>query len=441
MKRIWNTFCEDISKNKNVKEKIFEKDIVKGFLQALGWSRYADNLVEQYGLYSRKWIPDFICYLNNDKNAEEVILELKKPGHKQSKSDIAQIEAYMKLTDCRFGLYFGEKLEVFYLQEKDNKRSAVSVTNIDWTIDNVAGINLIELLDFKHYDRKKLERFCMEHLYLNSFLNLWKTQRGQMHLYEGIMEHFTIPPTMASSLQSRLKFSIVECSDEKEEQNTLQQDIDTLDSDVITHQDNQPRFSTLATLPNYLNYLRSDLTKEVMNYIGMNTDISLITNLENLELLKEEIKKIEKKRGIHHTHSCALSRYIEYIKAGLTFKDMEFDANLVRKNKSRKKSEVKSKKTRNPIFGVTKRSSFEFSMVSLSKGDKIRFEPTQTDVIVHDNKKIIYNGKVHTLTGFCKEYLPQNMRNNSGAYQGPKFFSYQGKTLWELRLEKEKSQT
>lgn len=58
MKRIWNTFCEDIGKNKGVKEMTFEKEIVKGFLQALGWSRYDGNLEEQYGLYSRKWIPD-----------------------------------------------------------------------------------------------------------------------------------------------------------------------------------------------------------------------------------------------------------------------------------------------------------------------------------------------------------------------------------------------
>jgi len=33
MKRIWNTFCEDINKNKGVKEMTFEKEIVKGFLQ------------------------------------------------------------------------------------------------------------------------------------------------------------------------------------------------------------------------------------------------------------------------------------------------------------------------------------------------------------------------------------------------------------------------
>lgn len=210
MKRIWNTFCEDISKNKGVKEMTFEKEIVKGFLQALGWSRYDGNLEEQYGLYSRKWIPDFVFYLNNDKNAKEIILELKKPDHKQRKVDIEQIEAYMKLTDCRFGLYFGEKLEVFYLKEKDGKRSAASVTTIDWTIDNEAGANLIELLDFKNYDRKKLEQFCLDNIYLNTFLRHCKHQGGRQQLYDCIMEHFVLPESIAGNLQSRLKFTIVD---------------------------------------------------------------------------------------------------------------------------------------------------------------------------------------------------------------------------------------
>ena len=216
MERIWNTFCEDISRNKGVKEMTFEKEIVKSFLQALGWSRYDDNLEEQYGLYSRKWIPDFVFYLNNDKSAKEIILELKKPDHKQRKVDIEQIEAYMKLTDCRFGLYFGEKLEVFYLEEKDGKRSAASVTTIDWTIDNEAGINLIELLYFKNYDRKKLEQFCFDNVYLNTFLRHCKHQGGQRQLYDCIMERFMLPKEMLGSLQSRLKFTVVDSPEAEE---------------------------------------------------------------------------------------------------------------------------------------------------------------------------------------------------------------------------------
>jgi hypothetical protein len=437
MKRIWNTFCEDISRNKGVKEIVFEKEIVKSFLQALGWSRYDRNLEEQYALYSRKWIPDFVFYLNNDKNAKEIILELKKPDHRQRKVDIEQIEAYMKLTDCRFGLYFGEKLEVFYLEEREGKRSAASVTTIEWTIDNEEGANLIELLNFRNYDRRNLEQFCSDHLYLNSFLRLWETQRGRKHLYDGIMEHFMLPASMAGSLQSHLKFTICDSS-EVEEYNAILQVSEISESVLTNSQDSHPRLFNLPTLPAYLNNLKSDLTREVMNSMGIKTDISEITDLEKLELLKKEVKKVERIRNIHHTHSCAISKYIEYVKAGLKFRDLEFDANLVKRTKkstiSRKLKQPKSEASHND---GKQRPPFEFSMAGLSRGDRISFIPTGVEVMVEDNKRVSYNGSLFTLTAFCKAFLPNNMRNNSEAYQGSKYFSYQGKTLVELRLEKE----
>ena len=37
----------------------------------------------------------------------------------------------------------------------------------------------------------------------------------------------------------------------------------------------------------------------------------------------------------------------------------------------------------------------------------------------------------------CGTYLPEHMHNKSEAYQGPKYFSYEGKTLWEIRLMNE----
>lgn len=214
MKHIWNTFCDEISKNKGVKEMTFEKNVVTGFLQALGWSIYANNLEEQSNLYKGKWRPDFVFYLNGDKKAVEVILELKKPDHKQRLNDIEQIETYMKLTDCRFGLYFGEKLEIFYLLDKDGKRIAKSVTNIDWTKDNEAGLKLIELLKCSSYSREKLETFCKDLVDLKVFLKLWKTPLGQQRLYDGIIEHFILSPSVASSLKAYLKFTILDSPEE-----------------------------------------------------------------------------------------------------------------------------------------------------------------------------------------------------------------------------------
>lgn len=85
------------------------------------------------------------------------------------------------------------------------------------------------------------------------------------------------------------------------------------------------------------------------------------------------------------------------------------------------------------------RSSFKFSMVGLKKDETITFDPIGAQVIISDDDKtILYNGDRYTLSGFCKKHLPERMRTKSNAYQGPKYFSYQGKTLWEIRLEREK---
>lgn len=43
-----------------------------------------------------------------------------------------------------------------------------------------------------------------------------------------------------------------------------------------------------------------------------------------------------------------------------------------------------------------------------------------------------------SLSAFCGTYLPKEMHNKSESYQGPKYFSHNGKTLWEIRLEREK---
>ena len=490
MKRIWNTFCEEISKNKGVKEMTFEKEIVKGFLQALGWSRYDGNLEEQYGLYSRKWIPDFVFYLNNDKNAKEIILELKKPDHKQRKVDIEQIEAYMKLTDCRFGLYFGEKLEVFYMEEKNGKRSAASVTTIDWTIDNEAGANLIELLDFKNYDREKLEHFCLDHLYLNSFLNLWKTQRGQKHLYEGIMEHFILPKEMLSSLQSHLKFTIVDNPETEEKpvspavipttprvqdgkgnvwlicydkkffdvegcfkkygqiywrhkagvQNVQKGDIAYLYS---SSPESAIRFK-VEVVESQIPYSPAvDEGDEFANSTSYDIDLSdksffLVRPIADTKspALKHEVMMNYKLMG-KRPSATKLSK--EEFKSLREYIEQHFDdaapANEQIVPASAKKGKLK--KQDKPKVKANRRPPFKFSMIGLKPGDVLTFEATGMEVKVFSDNTIEYQGKEMTLNRFVLEYLPEEKRIPAGTYQGPKYFTYNGKNLWQLRLEKE----
>lgn len=83
---------------------------------------------------------------------------------------------------------------------------------------------------------------------------------------------------------------------------------------------------------------------------------------------------------------------------------------------------------------------FRFSMVHLKPGAELVFEPTGTRVVVVEDKsdnKVMYEDKKYTLSGFCKHFMPTNKRNRKDAYQGPHYFSYEGKLLVTLRAKYE----
>lgn len=85
------------------------------------------------------------------------------------------------------------------------------------------------------------------------------------------------------------------------------------------------------------------------------------------------------------------------------------------------------------------RKPFAFSMVGLKVGDVVTFDPLKIEVKVAGENKIEHENRLWSLSNFTATFIPDEMRNHSDAYQGPKYFSYGGKTLWQIRLEKEKS--
>ena len=79
--------------------------------------------------------------------------------------------------------------------------------------------------------------------------------------------------------------------------------------------------------------------------------------------------------------------------------------------------------------------AFKFHMIGLNVGDIIIFDALNLPVKVASDDKIEYEGRLWSLSAFTAEFLPENMQYFSGAYQGPKYFSYNGKTLSKLRNE------
>ena len=84
-----------------------------------------------------------------------------------------------------------------------------------------------------------------------------------------------------------------------------------------------------------------------------------------------------------------------------------------------------------------KRARFKFSMCGIKIGEFVTFDPTGIQVKVATDDSVEYNGRIYKLSPFTGTFLPEEMRNQSGAYQGAKYFSYNGKTLTALRQEKE----
>lgn len=86
------------------------------------------------------------------------------------------------------------------------------------------------------------------------------------------------------------------------------------------------------------------------------------------------------------------------------------------------------------------RPRFKFSMVNIPIGSELTFVPTGVKVKVASEDQIEYEGRIYKLSPFVGTFMPEEKRNTSGAYQGPKYFSYKGRILDDLRTEKEKNE-
>ncbi len=84
-----------------------------------------------------------------------------------------------------------------------------------------------------------------------------------------------------------------------------------------------------------------------------------------------------------------------------------------------------------------KRSRFKFSMCGIKIGEYITFIPTGIVVKVATDDSVEYEGRIYKLSPFVGTFMPEDKRNTSGAYQGSKYFSYNGIVLDNLRKEKE----
>ena len=97
-----------------------------------------------------------------------------------------------------------------------------------------------------------------------------------------------------------------------------------------------------------------------------------------------------------------------------------------------KKAALSSEKKKKPVDDSRK---FAFDKIGIEPGDIITFIHGGQRVITIDNNKVVYQGKVYTLSGFCKEFMPDDRRNKANSYRGCAFFAYKGVKLDKMFKE------
>lgn len=100
-------------------------------------------------------------------------------------------------------------------------------------------------------------------------------------------------------------------------------------------------------------------------------------------------------------------------------------------------SKEKDKEITTNNEGKRKQAPFKFHMIGLNIGDLVTFDALSLSVKIASDDRIEYDNRLWSLSAFAAEFLPEKLQNPSGAYQGPRYFSYKGRTLSELRKEYE----
>ena len=104
------------------------------------------------------------------------------------------------------------------------------------------------------------------------------------------------------------------------------------------------------------------------------------------------------------------------------------------KNKQTEQTNASAK-----VVSLDKSSNkFSFAAIGVNVGDELTFIDG-TKVIAAEYNKVSFCGELFTLSGFCKEIMPDEKRTKSNAYRGCAFFFKDGVKLEKLFKEQQKS--
>ena len=498
MQTKWNQFvyllCE--AKKKNVEENDYHS-LIEQQLQLLGWFLFNGEICHKPSIHignSNHIQPDILIKKDGD---EEFVIEVKRPSHKLVKKDVEQLQSYMRQLKLSVGIYIGEHIELFY--DMAGSKDAVSVLRIPLELNSNEGTLFIDQFSKEGYDRARVLSFCkqrideMQHqaeldklrddiiahpksridVAMLYYLSAWhKDQFSEEELtkmlrdidFSATLKGTVVPskPVPANTSSSRpshhsngnvwlicydSKFFKVEDCFKKYGQiywthkagvlNVQKGDIAYL---YAARPESAVRFK-VEVVASQLPYSKEmDVEDEFVASGSSNSDdsdktyflVRPIAETHSPALKHETLMS----KGLMGKRPSTTKLSKDDFKALREYIEQNFDEATPAEDPAPQKK-TKPKKHENPKAKTDRRPPFKFSMIGLKPGDTIVFAPNGEEVRVNSENTVDYDGQILTLSRFCKIYMPDNDSENK-EYQGPAHFTYKGKTLDEIRKEKEK---
>lgn len=157
---LWNDICQLVveQKRKNVTEEVYQA-FIENIFSDLGWSKIRREIVSQETLpigSGNSLIPDIIIK-SNSRNL--FVIEIKRPSAEAVDRHEKQLISYMLQLKLKFGIYFGEVIQVFY-DNPDDSEVPMKIATIPFTPDNSNGKELLNLLKNNEYSDTAMVLYC-----------------------------------------------------------------------------------------------------------------------------------------------------------------------------------------------------------------------------------------------------------------------------------------
>lgn len=155
----WNEFSSYLidCKERNVSEELYH-DIIESQLSVLGWKRFKGEICHKERIPSGHGFAEPDIVIKKD-GVNQMVVEVKKPNHQQTREERLQLLSYMRLCMLRYGIYVGEHIEIFY-DVRGDAVEPVSVYKIPISLDDERGQRFVELIRRDNFDKDSFVKFC-----------------------------------------------------------------------------------------------------------------------------------------------------------------------------------------------------------------------------------------------------------------------------------------